>query len=149
MTLAPDDLQPDLFLTVSSSTRKKIRLEGGDPEESGDLLFIGRDYTALHGAMMRVIAVALPYVYCAVLLPGDREKGPVTIDIRSAELMRLDPEVVRQVRAFTPTPKSQDKATDTPARTLAEEFAELKVHEKRSLNTDDGDVSGDSDVSDH
>ena len=127
MTLAPDDLQPDLFLTVSSSTRKKIRLEGSDPEESGDLLFIGRDYTALHGALMRVISVALPYVYCAILLPGDREKGPVTIDIRSAELMRLDQEVVRQVRAFTPTQKARNKAQGTLERTLADEFAALKL----------------------
>ena len=52
------------------------------------------------GVPLKIQAITLPYVVCAVLYPGGEMRGPAILDIRHHQLMGLDAEYVRAIMEF-------------------------------------------------
>ena len=108
MPIAVDDIALDQYVTVHSERldAPPIAETMSLPPEVVHLLStIGSDRT-LHGAVMRVVAIALPYVYCKHVIPAKREKPLVVLDVRDVRLMTIEPSMVEFLRAATPSEPS-------------------------------------------
>lgn len=58
------------------------------------------------GAPVEVVAVNLPFVLVALVLPGGGSSGPVLLDLRDARLMPVPEEMVRALRERFEPPRS-------------------------------------------
>ena len=62
--------------------------------------------------MMRVVALALPYVYCQPVLPNHENPGPVVLDVRDVKLMAIDPVMIDRLRDSMPVVKKRGHPDD-------------------------------------
>ena len=121
-TLAPDDLCPDLFVTVHAhQTRRKAVMR--DPRGRRPSVEVIKDAmedeNGQFGIPLRIIGLSLPFVACAIIEPGGREAGPTILDIRKVQLCKLDESYVNALKSF-PT-EGQDQDEDQPL------FSSLKL----------------------
>ena len=118
MTLAPDDLEPDAFITIHSHHKKSTRQRREmcveyDPEIGEDSL---HDPAGNFGVPFQILALSLPYIICSQMVAGGDEVGPVIFDIRKVKLMRLDTSYVEAFMEYEPLGFTLGKDMDHRAR---------------------------------
>lgn len=122
-TLAPDDLRCGTWIAVAGPRRRRVHrrrtlasargmteayfqaLQSEAPPEPPE---------AEHppvGVPLQLRGISLPFLVCAVLMPGGATAGPIVLDMRKLELVRLAPSYVRAVKAF---PTHDSDAPDEP-----------------------------------
>ena len=114
MPIAPDDLDLDQYITVHSDVRPKPSLDTEDvvPPDVMHAIMASNMNRKHHGVMMRVVALALPYVYCQPVLPNHENPGPVVLDVRDVKLMAIDPVMIDRLRDSMPVVKKRGHPDD-------------------------------------
>lgn len=105
--LAADDLAPQMFVAVHSHCRSDRNVRRAGPYGI-EVHEVPPASPVPPGVPLQVMASSLPFVVCSILEPGGNLDGPVILDLRAVRLMRLAPEFVEAVAAYS-TETSKDE----------------------------------------
>lgn len=99
--LFPDDIQPGMYVTIHSRIAHH-------PRDSEDGVFgkISRrpaddDLPAPPGFPLQVQGVSFPFIFCGVLRPGGGFIGPAVVDVRTAQMCKVDDSYIEAIVAFS------------------------------------------------
>lgn len=155
--IAPDDLAPDLWVTVRPTPESDSTPPPEFLAEAHHAWWLRRCRSRSRlrpGSPLRILAVDLPFLYVAFLDPDGDEMGPMILDIRDQPVERLDEAVPEAIRRFASLKRRHQHGRHEEAACRAAEVeatAEAtrdRALRKNGLESPSADSGEDPDASD-
>jgi hypothetical protein len=110
--LFPDDIQPGMYVTIHSKITQPDRESEGHPFGRVFRRPADEDLPAPPGFPLQVQGVSFPFIFCAVLKPGGGFIGPAVVDVRTAQMCKVDDSYIEAIATFS-TQLPDDPAAET------------------------------------
>jgi hypothetical protein len=101
-----------MYVTIHSKITQPDRESEGHPFGRVFRRPADEDLPAPPGFPLQVQGVSFPFIFCAVLKPGGGFIGPAVVDVRTAQMCKVDDSYIEAIATFS-TQLPDDPAAET------------------------------------